>query len=73
MTRPDLLRTWVSDVPGVFDADYVWHDLAQQWQRPGEGEQVIAAIAAGAGGGAPPPDGRRHGSHHGGGDRAGDQ
>jgi pimeloyl-ACP methyl ester carboxylesterase len=31
MTRPDLIRTWVSDIPGVLDEDYVWHDLAQQW------------------------------------------
>lgn len=46
MTRPDLLRSWVSDVPGVFDADYEWHQLAQQWQRPGEGEQAIEALLA---------------------------
>ena len=39
MTRPDLIRTWVSDVPGVFDPEYVWHDLAQQWQTPDVGEQ----------------------------------
>lgn len=42
MTRPELLRTWVSDVPGVYDPDYVWHDLAQQWQTPGVGETAIA-------------------------------
>ncbi|WP_237571253.1 alpha/beta fold hydrolase [Mycolicibacterium lacusdiani] len=46
MTRPDLLRTWVSDIPGVFDAEYVWHDLAQQWQTPEVGEQVVAGLAA---------------------------
>lgn len=45
MTRPDLIHTWVSDVPGVFDAEYVWHDLAQQWQTPDVGEQTVAAIA----------------------------
>ena len=44
MTRPDLLRTWVSDSLGVFDPDYVWHDLAQQWQTPGVGERWIAAL-----------------------------
>jgi pimeloyl-ACP methyl ester carboxylesterase len=46
MARPDLVRTWVSDVLGVFDEDYVWHDLAQQWQTPGTGEAVIAAMTA---------------------------
>jgi pimeloyl-ACP methyl ester carboxylesterase len=45
MTRPDLIRTWVSDVLGVFDADYVWHDMAQQWQTPEVGEAVVAGLA----------------------------
>jgi pimeloyl-ACP methyl ester carboxylesterase len=43
MVRPDLMRTWCSDVVGVFDPDYVWHDLAQAWQRPGVGEDAVAA------------------------------
>lgn len=41
MARPDLIRTWVSDVPGVFDPDYVWHDLAQQWQTRDVGEAAV--------------------------------
>ncbi|WP_433275172.1 alpha/beta fold hydrolase [Pseudonocardia xinjiangensis] len=41
MTRPDLLRSWCSDVVGIFDPDYVWHDLAQDWQTPGVGEAAI--------------------------------
>ncbi|MET0453375.1 MAG: alpha/beta fold hydrolase [Mycobacterium sp.] len=45
MARPDVIRTWVSDVPGVFDPDYVWHDLAKQWQTPGDGEAAVAAFA----------------------------
>jgi pimeloyl-ACP methyl ester carboxylesterase len=45
MARPDLMRTWVSDVPGVFDPEYVWHDLAQQWQTPEVGEAVVAGFA----------------------------
>jgi pimeloyl-ACP methyl ester carboxylesterase len=45
MTRPDLIRTWVSDVPGIFDPDYVWHDLAQQWQTPDVGETAVAEFA----------------------------
>jgi pimeloyl-ACP methyl ester carboxylesterase len=46
MTRPDLIRTWVSDVPGVFDPDYVWHDLAQQWQTAEVGEAAVTELAA---------------------------
>jgi pimeloyl-ACP methyl ester carboxylesterase len=45
-TRPDLLRSWCSDVLGLFDPDYVWHDLAQVWQTPGEGEAAVAAMLA---------------------------
>jgi pimeloyl-ACP methyl ester carboxylesterase len=38
MTRPDLLRSWVSDVAGIFEPDYAWHYLATLWQTPGVGE-----------------------------------
>jgi pimeloyl-ACP methyl ester carboxylesterase len=48
MTRPDLLRSWVSDAIGAFDADYVWHDLAQAWQQPGVGEEAIAQMLGGS-------------------------
>ena len=37
-TRPDLIRSWVTDIAGAADPDYVWHDLAQVWQTPGDGE-----------------------------------
>jgi pimeloyl-ACP methyl ester carboxylesterase len=46
MTRPDLLRSWCTDVIGIFDPEYVWHELAQLWQTPGAGEQAVAAWAA---------------------------
>jgi pimeloyl-ACP methyl ester carboxylesterase len=46
MTRPDLIRTWVTDVAGMYDKDYVWADLAKPFQTPGVGEQVIAAMVA---------------------------
>jgi pimeloyl-ACP methyl ester carboxylesterase len=46
MTRPDLIRTWASDVVGTYDKDYVWPGIAEQWQTPGVGEQVIAAMVA---------------------------
>ena len=30
-THPHLVRSWTSDVLGLFHADYVWHDFAQIW------------------------------------------
>ncbi|MEU9184129.1 alpha/beta fold hydrolase [Streptomyces sp. NPDC048484] len=42
ISRPDLLRSWASDVVGAFDRDYVWHELAQRWQTPGVGEADVA-------------------------------
>ncbi|MGH7895527.1 MAG: alpha/beta fold hydrolase [Candidatus Binatia bacterium] len=44
--RPDLIRTWACG-NGPIDRDYVWHDLAQQWQTPGVGEAVMEALAGG--------------------------
>jgi pimeloyl-ACP methyl ester carboxylesterase len=46
MTRPDLLRSWCTDVLGVFDPDYVWHELAQMWQAPDAREAAVAAVLA---------------------------
>jgi len=43
MARPELVSSWASDVVGIFDPDYIWHDLAQQWQTPTVGEQAVAA------------------------------
>lgn len=45
-TRPDLIRSWVTDIAGAADPDYVWHDLAQVWQRPGDGEAFVEAMAS---------------------------
>lgn len=47
MHRPELVRSWASDVVGLFDPDYVWHDLAQVWQTPGEGEQLVETMLGG--------------------------
>ena len=44
MVRPDLLRSWASDALGLFHPRYVWHDAAQIWQTPIEGEALIAAM-----------------------------
>lgn len=43
-TRPDLLRSWASDIAGCFDPDYTWHDMARLWQTPGAGEQAVEAM-----------------------------
>jgi pimeloyl-ACP methyl ester carboxylesterase len=43
--RPDLIRSWATDIAGCFDPDYVWHDMAQVWQTPEAGEQAVAEMA----------------------------
>ena len=45
-TRPELLRSWVSDVAGLLDPEYVWHPLAQVWQTPEAGEAFFTASLA---------------------------
>ncbi|MGE2725170.1 alpha/beta fold hydrolase [Mycolicibacterium pulveris] len=47
MHRPELVRSWASDVVGLFDPDYVWHDLAQVWQTPVEGEKLVDELLGG--------------------------
>ncbi len=39
--RPDLLRSCAADCAGLVHPEYVWHDMAQAWQTPEVGEQVI--------------------------------
>lgn len=46
ITRPDLVRSWVTDIGGCFDPEYVWHEMAQAWQTPAVGEQVVAGMVA---------------------------
>ena len=29
---------------GIFDPDYVWHDMAQVWQTPGAGEELVEGM-----------------------------
>ncbi len=48
MHRPELVRSWASDAVGLFDPEYIWHDLARVWQTPGEGEQAVAAMLGGS-------------------------
>jgi pimeloyl-ACP methyl ester carboxylesterase len=47
MHRPELVRSLVSDVVGLFDSEYVWHDMAQVWQTPGAGEESLEAMMGG--------------------------
>ncbi len=46
LARPELVRSWVTDIAGAMDPEYVWHDLAQIWQTPGTGEAAVAQMAA---------------------------
>ena len=66
--RPDLIRTWACG-DGPIDREYVWHDLARQWQTPGVGEAIMAAMSGDAladglvAGGVPAEDARAVASH----------
>jgi pimeloyl-ACP methyl ester carboxylesterase len=48
-TRPELVRSWVTDAAGIGDPGFEWHDLARIWQTPRAGEdfweQQLAAPA----------------------------
>jgi pimeloyl-ACP methyl ester carboxylesterase len=45
-TRPDLLRSWVSDAGSLFDPGSSWHTVATIWQMPEAGEQLMAGMEA---------------------------
>jgi len=45
--RPDLVRTWAAGGAAI-DENYVWHNLAQMWQTPGMGEQVMEGFTVDA-------------------------
>jgi len=42
--RPDLVRSWAADCAGILHPDYVWHDLALDWQKQDVGEESVAAM-----------------------------
>lgn len=48
MDRPELVRSWASDVIGLFEPDYVWHDMAKGFQIPEAGEQLVAMMQDGS-------------------------
>ncbi|WP_024441446.1 alpha/beta fold hydrolase [Mycobacterium sp. UM_WGJ] len=47
MHRPDLVRSWTTDIIGVFDPDYAWPETAQIWRTPGKGERLVANMLGG--------------------------
>jgi pimeloyl-ACP methyl ester carboxylesterase len=46
LDRPDLIRSWVTDIAGCLAPDYQWHDMAQVWQTEGAGEEAVAGMVA---------------------------
>ncbi|CAL9655888.1 hypothetical protein SUDANB145_06776 [Streptomyces sp. enrichment culture] len=48
MSRPDLLRSWVSDTVGGYEPDFTWHEIAQVWQTPGDGERHVEEMFSGS-------------------------
>ncbi|BBY32671.1 alpha/beta hydrolase [Mycolicibacter minnesotensis] len=47
MHRPELVRSWATDIIGVFDPDYVWPETAQIWRTPGAGERLVENMLGG--------------------------
>jgi hypothetical protein len=47
MNRPDLIRSWASDVMHLFAPDYVWHPRAQVWQKEGDDEALVTEMFGG--------------------------
>lgn len=48
MHRPGVVRSWATDVIGLFDPDYAWHDMAKGFQTPETGEQLVAMMQEGS-------------------------
>jgi pimeloyl-ACP methyl ester carboxylesterase len=46
-SRPELVRSWAA-FDAALAADFVWHDLAQMWQTPEVGEQIMEAMVGDA-------------------------
>lgn len=45
--RPANVRSWATDA-GDLGADFKWHDLAQLWMTPGEGETFMDGLVDGS-------------------------
>jgi len=48
-TRPELVRSWVTDAAGLASPTFAWHDFAKIWQTPGDGEAFFAQQLAATG------------------------
>jgi pimeloyl-ACP methyl ester carboxylesterase len=46
LTRPELVRSFVTDAVGFIHPEFVWHALAKIWQTPGAGEKYMTDLAA---------------------------
>jgi pimeloyl-ACP methyl ester carboxylesterase len=46
MTRPELVRSFVTDAVGFIHPEFAWHALAKIWQTPGAGEKYMTDLAA---------------------------
>ncbi|UBU09058.1 alpha/beta fold hydrolase [Nonomuraea gerenzanensis] len=44
--QPELVRSWVTDAPGLAHPGFRWHDVARLWQAAGAGEQFFEQIVA---------------------------
>lgn len=44
MERPELIRSWTTDIAGAMEPDYEWHDMAKSWQTPGVGEAQLGLM-----------------------------
>ncbi len=40
-TRPELVRSWVTDAGAIGDPGFEWHEFAKIWQTPGAGEDFF--------------------------------
>jgi pimeloyl-ACP methyl ester carboxylesterase len=40
-SRPDLVRSWVTDAAALGDTDFEWHEFAKVWQTQGAGEEFF--------------------------------
>jgi pimeloyl-ACP methyl ester carboxylesterase len=45
--RADLVRSWVTDAPGIASVDFEWHEVAKLWQTPEAGEEFWQTQLAG--------------------------
>lgn len=44
--NPGLVRSWAADCGGLLHSNYAWHDMAQAWQTPAVGEEVISGMTS---------------------------